>query len=139
MRLLGMDKLAINPAILAWARTTAGLSLEDAAHSIGLKEAYGLTSAERLTALEAGAEQVTRPLLLKMAKAYRRSLLVFYLPARRLQAGLPYRPRSVPPQYDPDWDAMLRQPSWCSPVGAAQLAAPSSPVGSWCDCSWCQA
>ena len=97
MRLLGMDKLAINPAILAWARTTAGLSLEAAAHSIGLNDAYGLTGAERLAALESSEEQLTRPLLLKMAKAYRRSLLVFYLPARRLQAGLPHRPRRLAP------------------------------------------
>ena len=107
-----MDKLAINPAILAWARTTAGLSLEDAAHSIGLQDAYGLTGAERLADLESGAEQLTRPLLLKMAKAYRRSLLVFYLPAppRTGDRGQDFRtaPGAAPPQYDPDLDAMLR-------------------------------
>ncbi len=63
---------AIQPKILTWARETAGLSLDEAAVALG-------TKAERLASLEAGADEPTRPLLVKMAKAYRRPLLVFYL------------------------------------------------------------
>ena len=69
----------IQPEILTWARETAGLSLAAAAHTIGLNTAKGLTSAERFAALEAGAEEPSRPILLKMSKSYHRPLLVFYL------------------------------------------------------------
>jgi transcriptional regulator with XRE-family HTH domain len=69
--------MAIRSEILTWARETAGLSLEDAAQALGLKEARGQTGQERLAVLEAGREEPTRALLLKMAQAYRRPLLVF--------------------------------------------------------------
>jgi|SRR5579872_830251 len=69
----------LNPDILQWARKTAGLSLEEAAHAIELKESHGTSGPDRLAALEAGKEEPSRPLLLRMARAYRRSLLVFYL------------------------------------------------------------
>ena|SRR6266699_80059 len=69
----------LNPDILRWARTTAGLSLEEAAHAIELSDAHGVSGPQRLAALEAGKDEPSRPLLLRMAKAYRRSLLVFYL------------------------------------------------------------
>ncbi len=51
------------------------MSLEDAAHCLGISKV------ERLVALEAGDETPSRPVLLKMAKQYRRSLLTFYLAA----------------------------------------------------------
>jgi Zn-dependent peptidase ImmA (M78 family) len=102
----------LNPDILLWARETAGLSLEEAAHSIGLKEAYGESGAERLAALEAGTEEPSRPLLLKMAKAYRRSLLVFYLDQRPKTGdrGKDFRtlPGGKEPLYNPVLDALLR-------------------------------
>lgn len=65
----------LNPEIMKWARETAGLSLEDAAHCLGISKV------ERLVALESGDEVPSRPVLLKMAKQYRRSLLTFYLAA----------------------------------------------------------
>jgi transcriptional regulator with XRE-family HTH domain len=61
----------LNPDILRWARTTAGLSLEEAAHAIELNHARGVSGPQRLAALEAGKEEPSRPLLLRMAKAYR--------------------------------------------------------------------
>ena len=70
----------VNPEILRWARETAGLEPEEAAHKIGLRAARGATALERLAALEAGEGEPTRPLLVRMAKQYRRSLLTFYLP-----------------------------------------------------------
>ena len=74
-----MERLSINPAILAWARTTAGLSLEQGAHAIALNDTLELIGAERLARFESGEDQPSRAFLTRMAKAYRRSLLVFYL------------------------------------------------------------
>jgi len=72
---------AVQPAILVWARETAGLSLEDAAHRLGINEARGIAPEDRLKALETGEQEVSRPMLVKMAKHYRRPLLTFYLSA----------------------------------------------------------
>ena len=73
--------MPLNPKIFTWARETAGLTLEQAAQSIELGAARGKAGDERLAAIEAGDEAPSRPLLLRMAKAYRRPLLVFYLAA----------------------------------------------------------
>lgn len=75
----------IEPSILQWARDSAGLSLEDAATKVGINAARGVSGADRLLALETEKAEVSRAVLLKMAKAYRRPLLTFYLsepPAR---------------------------------------------------------
>jgi Zn-dependent peptidase ImmA (M78 family) len=102
----------LNPDILQWARKTAGLSLEEAAHAIELKEAHGTSGPERLAAMEAGKEEPSRPLLLRMAKVYRRSLLVFYLeqPPKTGDRGKDFRtlPGGIEPQYNPVLDALLR-------------------------------
>lgn len=102
----------LNPAILQWARKTAGLSLEEAAHAVELKEAHGTRGPERLAAMEAGNDEPSRPVLLRMAKAYRRPLLVFYLeqPPKAGDRGKDFRtlPGGVEPQYNPVLDALLR-------------------------------
>ena len=74
-----MSKISVNPEILRWARETAGLSIEVAAKKLAIGATKDLAPEQRLTQLESGDEQPTRALLLKMAKQYRRSLLVFYL------------------------------------------------------------
>lgn len=71
----------VNPAILTWTRESAGLSLGEAAARVGLRDTKRSSAADRLAALEAGQGEPTRATLLKMAKAYRRPLLTFYLPA----------------------------------------------------------
>ncbi len=83
----------INPAILSWARETAGLSLQEAAAKIQLRDAHGKTGGERLAALEAGDGDISRPILLRMAKQYRRPLVAFYLskPPRRGDRGSDFR------------------------------------------------
>jgi hypothetical protein len=102
----------LNPDILRRARTTASLPLEEAAHAIELNDARGVSGPQRLAALEAGKEEPSRPLLLRMAKAYRRSLLVFYLEKepetgdrgkdfRRLLGG-------ATPQFNPVLHALIR-------------------------------
>ena len=102
----------LNPDILQRARKTAGLSLEEAAHAIELKEAHGTSGPERLAALEAGKEEPSRPLLLRMSKVYRRSLLVFYLeqPPKKGDRGKDFRtlPGGTEPLYSPVLDTLIR-------------------------------
>jgi len=104
--------MALNPHILTWARETAGLSVDEAAHALGFKDAHDRTASERLYAMEAGKEEPSRSVLLKMARAYHRSLLVFYLgePPRTGDRGQDFRraPGVTPPEYDPTLDALIR-------------------------------
>lgn len=104
--------MALNPQILAWARETAGLSLEDAAHSLGFKDTRDRTAAERIAAMEAGKEEPSRSVLVNMARIYHRSLLVFYLsePPRTGDRGQDFRraPGRDAPEYDPTLDALIR-------------------------------
>ena len=69
----------VNPEILVWARETAGLSREVAAKKLGIRDAYGIKAVDRLSNLETGETEPTRPTLVKMAKQYRRPLVTFYL------------------------------------------------------------
>src|ERR1035438_2666873 len=85
---------AIQPKILTWARETAGLSLDDATRALGLTDARGRTGGQRLEAMELGEDEPTRPVLLKMAKTYRRPLLVFYLAEPPKKACASYRSRA---------------------------------------------
>jgi Zn-dependent peptidase ImmA (M78 family) len=102
----------LNPTILSWARTTAGLTLDEAARAIDLKDAYGKSGADRLAEIEAGDEEPSRSLVLRMAKEYRRSLLVFYMaePPRTGDRGDDFRtvPGAEPPLYNPLLDALIR-------------------------------
>lgn len=68
----------VNPEILRWARETAGLSPAEAVRKLSLREARGVAPTDRLAALESGEVEPTRPMLVKMAKQYRRPLLTFY-------------------------------------------------------------
>ena len=104
--------MALNPHIFTWARDTAGLSVDEAAHALGFKDTQDRTAAERLQAMETGKEEPSRSVLLSMARVYRRSLLVFYLsePPRTGDRGQDFRkaPNVNPPEYDPTLDALIR-------------------------------
>jgi len=97
----------VNPEILQWARKTACLSLEDAAAKLGIDAAGSVPGPERLAVLEAGEKEPSRPLLVKMAKHYRRPLLTFYLPAppRTGERGQDFR--TLPPEYSKRDDALI--------------------------------
>lgn len=101
---------AIQPRILMWARETAGLSLEEAAHALGINPAKGHSAAERLYALETGEEEPSRPTLLKMAKAYRRPLVAFYLaePPLKGNRGQDFRTLPGGERDNPELDALVR-------------------------------
>jgi transcriptional regulator with XRE-family HTH domain len=82
----------INPKMLVWARETAGLSVEEAADKLGLKDMARARGVDKLRALEAGQRTPSRAQLLKPA-VYRRPLIAFYLPEppRREQRGEVFR------------------------------------------------
>ena len=104
--------MAVNPKILAWARDTAGLTVDQAAHALQFQDTRDRSAAQRLMALEMGEEQPSRSVLLRMSKAYRRALLVFYLaqPPRMGDRGQDFRtvPGGTPPEYSPLLDALIR-------------------------------
>ena len=69
-----------NPAILAWARETAGLEPDEAARRLGfIKPTETESAAQRLLAFESGERTPTRNQLLQFASLYRRPLLAFYM------------------------------------------------------------
>ena len=70
----------INPAILEWARETAGLDVDEAAERLSfIKPKEGESAAQRLLAFESGERTPTRNQLLQFASLYRRPLLAFYM------------------------------------------------------------
>lgn len=102
----------VNPAILHWARETAGPTLEEAAEKVGIGPARGITGAERLSMLERGEAEPSRPVLLKMANQYRRPLLTFYMaePPQPVASGQDFR--TLPEHYARDEalvSALLRE------------------------------
>ena len=102
------NTVKVNPEILVWARETAGLTREDAVGKLGIRAARGILPVDRLAAIEAGIDELTRPTLLKMAKQYRRPLLTFYLsrPPRKGDRGADFRTLS-PDEHSPADDALV--------------------------------
>lgn len=98
---------AIEPKIMRWARETAGMSLHEAAHALGMK---GDNGRARLAAIEDGTKPPSRPLLLKMAKEYRRPLITFYLaaPPPVGDRGQDFRTLPGAERFHPDVDALVR-------------------------------
>ena len=97
----------INHEILGWARETAGITREEAVKKLRIRDAWGMKAVDRLTALESGEVEPTRPTLVKMAKQYRRPLLTFYLsaPPRKGDRGTDFR--TLPGGSEPATDAIL--------------------------------
>lgn len=77
---MSIAKAHINPAVLRWARETAGLSLEDAAMKADIGDARGKPGYVRLEEWEMGDDIPTRGQAESLAKAYLRPILTFYLP-----------------------------------------------------------
>ena len=102
----------VNPEILVWARETAGLTQDEAAKKLGLRDTKRATGVGKLAALERGGSEPTRPQLVRMSQQYRRPLLTFYLsqPPRRADRGGDFRslPASSTSVDDGLLDALVR-------------------------------
>lgn len=102
----------INPTILAWARETSGLEIEDAAKKLQLKDTKTASATTKLEAYESGKVEPSRSLLQRMAKQYRRPILTFYLdhPPEKGEKGEDFRtlPESVLPKENAQVDALIR-------------------------------
>jgi Zn-dependent peptidase ImmA (M78 family)/transcriptional regulator with XRE-family HTH domain len=79
----------VEPRILKWARDTAGLTPEEAARSLQIKD-------EKVRAWEQGEERPSMSQLRKMAIVYKRQLSDFYLPAPPEEPPLPHDFRRLP-------------------------------------------
>lgn len=79
-------KAHINPAVLRWAREQAGLSLDEAAQRAGMSDTRKKTAGERLEQWETGQEIPARSQVAKLAKAYYRPVLTFYMRTPPAQA-----------------------------------------------------
>ena len=62
-----------------WAREASKLSIEEAAHKLGISDSKKTSAAEKLEVYENGEKEPSRSLLIRMSKQYHQSLLVFYL------------------------------------------------------------
>lgn len=79
----------VEPDILKWARATAGMSVNEAAHSLNTKP-------ENVQAWEDGARHPSMAQLRNMATTYRRLLSDFYLPRPPQEDPLPHDFRRMP-------------------------------------------
>ncbi len=97
----------VNPAIMVWARETAGLTLEEAAKKLAFRDSSKSSAVEKLARIERGQQEPTRPQLVKMAGQYRRPLLTFYLskPPQKGDRGVDFR--TLPQNEDNSEEALL--------------------------------
>lgn len=79
-------KAHINPAVLRWAREQAELGIEEAAKRAGIGDTKKMTAGERLGRWETGEEIPIRTQVAKLAKAYYRPVLTFYMRTPPAQA-----------------------------------------------------
>ena len=110
--------IPVNPALLQWARQTAGLSLRDAALRAGItpprrkKGEPSLSPEDRLLAWEHGEETPTMAQLSDIAKAYRRPLVTFFLsePPQHVSLLADFRTvQNAAPQESPEFSALKRR------------------------------
>lgn len=103
---------------MVWARETAGLTQAEAAKKLGFRDSSRSSAAEKLSAIERGAKEPSRPQLLRMEAQYRRPLLTFYLskPPERGERGTDFRilPKAPSASEEALLDALIRD------VGARQ-------------------
>jgi Zn-dependent peptidase ImmA (M78 family)/transcriptional regulator with XRE-family HTH domain len=113
------------PEMLAWGRTSIGLSLPMAAKKLGIPD-------ERLAAWEAGTERPTIPQLRECARVYKRPLAAFYMdapPRDFTVSNSDFRrlPGEVPEEYTPEMRIALRTAAYRREV-ALELDPEADPV-----------
>jgi len=82
-------KVSVEPAVLKWARESAGLSIEEVARRVG-------TTIETVMRWESGERQPTLRTLEKLSVFYKRPLAVFFLPEPPQEPPLPTDFRVLP-------------------------------------------
>ena len=92
---------------MVWARKEAGLVPGDAIQKLSIREAWGVPPLDRLAAIENGETEPTRPMLVKMAKAYRRPLVTFYMSRPPVKGDRGEDFRTLPDDYAVEADAIL--------------------------------
>ena len=97
----------VNPEIMVWAREEAGLVPGDDIQKLSIREAWGVPPLDRLAAIENGETEPTRPMLVKMAKAYRRPLVTFYMSRPPVKGDRGEDFRTLPDDYAVEADAIL--------------------------------
>lgn len=98
----------INPEILVWARETAGLTLEEAARkNQRLSDTRRASAVDKLNTLEHGMAEPSRPVLVEMARVYRRPLVTFYLSRPPAQGDRGADFRTLPAGHTDSDDALL--------------------------------
>ena len=104
---------SVNPAIMVWARETAGLTLEEAAKKLDFHNSSRSSAVEKLARIEQGQKAPSRPQLVKMAGQYRRPLLTFYLskPPQTGKRGVDFRtlPQSSDAAKEVLLDTLIRE------------------------------
>jgi Zn-dependent peptidase ImmA (M78 family) len=111
--------IPINPTVLQWARLEAGLSLHEAATRAKVKpprkkkDEPALTAEDRLAAWEDGKDTPSLSQLKKIASAYRRPLLTFFLakPPQKVVAMADFRTvgNRLFPTDSPEFSALRRR------------------------------
>ncbi|MXZ21720.1 MAG: ImmA/IrrE family metallo-endopeptidase [Caldilineaceae bacterium SB0665_bin_25] len=103
----------VNPAIMVWARETAGLSQEEAAKKLGFQDSSRSSAVEKLARIERGQKEPSRTQLVNMAGQYRRPLLTFYLskPPQKSNRGVDFRtlPQGEHSPEEALLDALIRE------------------------------
>ena len=85
----------ITPSVMKWARETAGMSEGDAAALLAKRVAKGITE-ETVQNWESGNGVPTYPQLEKIAKEYRRPVIVFYFPKPPEEEPIEKKFRALP-------------------------------------------
>ena len=83
----------ITPEVLAWARVSLGLTLEDAAKRLKVPT-------DRIDGWERGSGRPSIPQAEKLAALYKRPLAVFYMPARPEEPAPPSDYRTLPGHHE---------------------------------------
>ena len=96
----------VKKEILVWARETAGFTLEEAAKKLSISDIQTSSAVDRLKEYESTGE-ISRALLVKMSRTYRRPLLTFYMsaPPRKGNRGQDFR--TLPNDYSTSENAFL--------------------------------
>lgn len=113
------QSIPINPSVLQWARLEAGLSLHEAASRAKItpprkkKDEPVLTAEDRLAAWEEGKDTPSLSQLEKIASAYRRPLLTFFLaqPPQKVASMADFRAvwDKLSPTDSPEFAALRRR------------------------------